>query len=40
VLDNFFDRAQPLVARGPLELQTHGSKIRFRNNLHSRDLCG
>jgi hypothetical protein len=31
VLDNFFDRAQPLVARGPIELQTHGSEIRFRN---------
>jgi len=31
VLDNFFDRAQPVVARGPIELQTHGSEIRFRN---------
>ncbi len=31
VLDNFFDRAQPPVARGPIELQTHGSEIRFRN---------
>ena len=31
VLDNFFDRAQPVVARGPVELQTHGSEIRFRN---------
>jgi hypothetical protein len=31
VLDNFFDRSQPLVARGPIELQTHGSEIRFRN---------
>ena len=31
VLDNFFDRAQPLVAHGPIELQTHGSEIRFRN---------
>ena len=31
VLDNFFDRAQPLVERGPIELQTHGSEIRFRN---------
>lgn len=31
VLDNFFDRAQPIVARGPIELQTHGSEIRFRN---------
>jgi hypothetical protein len=31
VLDNFFDRTQPVVARGPIELQTHGSEIRFRN---------
>jgi hypothetical protein len=30
-LDNYFDRTQPLVARGPIELQTHGSEIRFRN---------
>jgi len=25
------DRSQPVVARGPIELQTHGSEIRFRN---------
>jgi hypothetical protein len=31
VLDNFFDRTQPVAARGPIELQTHGSEIRFRN---------
>jgi hypothetical protein len=31
VLDNFFDRTQPVPARGPIELQTHGSEIRFRN---------
>jgi hypothetical protein len=31
VLDNYFDRSQPVVARGPIELQTHGSEIRFRN---------
>ena len=31
VLDNYFDRAQPIVARGPIEMQTHGSEIRFRN---------
>jgi hypothetical protein len=31
VLDNYFDRTQPVLARGPLELQTHGSEIRFRN---------
>jgi hypothetical protein len=31
VLDNYFDRSKPIVARGPIELQTHGSEIRFRN---------
>jgi hypothetical protein len=31
VLDNFFDRSQPVVTEGPIELQTHGSEIRFRN---------
>jgi hypothetical protein len=31
ILDNFFDRTQPVVALGPIELQTHGSEIRFRN---------
>jgi hypothetical protein len=31
VLDNYFDRAQPILPSGPLELQTHGSEIRFRN---------
>ena len=31
VMDNYFDRAKPILARGPIELQTHGSEIRFRN---------
>jgi 3-keto-disaccharide hydrolase len=31
IMDNFFDRAQPILPRGPIELQTHGSEIRFRN---------
>jgi hypothetical protein len=31
VLDNYFDRAQPVLPTGPIELQTHGSEIRFRN---------
>ena len=31
VLDNFFDRSQPILPTGPIELQTHGSEIRFRN---------
>jgi hypothetical protein len=31
VLNNFFDRAQPLLPQGSIELQTHGSEVRFRN---------
>lgn len=30
VMENFWDRARPLPARGPLQLQTHGGEIRFR----------
>jgi Domain of Unknown Function (DUF1080). len=37
VLDNFFERTQPIVARGPIELQTHGSEIRFRN-IYIREI--
>jgi hypothetical protein len=37
VLDNFFDKTQPVVARGPIELQTHGSEIRFRN-IYIREI--
>ncbi len=31
ILDNYFDRKAPLVPKGAIELQTHGSEIRFRN---------
>jgi hypothetical protein len=31
VMENFFDRAQPLPAKGPIMLQTHGGEIRWRN---------
>ena len=37
VLENFFDRTQPVVARGPIELQTHGSEVRFRN-IYIREI--
>ena len=30
-LENYFDRSKPLIARGPIQLQTHGGEIRFRN---------
>jgi hypothetical protein len=31
VLDNIFDRARPVLPTGSIELQTHGSEVRFRN---------
>ncbi len=37
VLDNYFSRGQPLVAKGAIELQTHGSEIRFRN-IYIREI--
>ena len=30
-MENYWDRAQPLPAKGPLMLQTHGGEIRWRN---------
>jgi hypothetical protein len=37
VLDNIFDRAQPVLPTGSIELQTHGSEVRFRN-VYVREL--
>jgi hypothetical protein len=37
VLDNFFDRSQPVLPTGSIELQTHGSEVRFRN-VYIREL--
>lgn len=31
ILDNYFDRSLPVLPHGPIELQTHGSEMRFRN---------
>lgn len=39
VLDNFFDRKQPVLPKGQIELQTHGSEIRFRN-IYIREIRG
>src|SRR5262249_44835015 len=30
-LENYFDRKQPVYALGPIQLQTHGGEIRFKN---------
>ena len=37
VLDNYFDRSIPVLPTGPVELQTHGSEIRFRN-IYIREI--
>jgi len=31
ILENYFNRRQPIPARGPIQLQTHGGEIRWRN---------
>jgi len=31
VMENFWDRAVPLFPKGPIQLQTHGGEIRWRN---------
>ena len=30
-LENFWDRKRPLLKKGPIQLQTHGGEIRWRN---------
>lgn len=37
VMENFWDRQQPLPTKGPIMLQTHGGEIRWRN-LFVRDI--
>lgn len=31
IMSNYWDRKLPLAARGPIQLQTHGGEIRWRN---------
>lgn len=31
IMENYWDRDKPLFASGPIELQTHGGEIRWRN---------
>ncbi len=39
VLENFFNRQLPVPPRGPIQLQTHGGEIRWRN-VFIRELGG
>ena len=31
ILENYYDRKQPVPVKGPISLQTHGAEIRWRN---------
>lgn len=37
VMENYYNRKIPVPARGPIQLQTHGGEIRWRN-LHIREI--
>ena len=37
ILDNYFDRKKEVLPTGGIELQTHGSEIRFRN-IYVREI--
>jgi len=39
VMENYFDRSIPIFERGPIQLQTHGGEIRWRN-IFIKDLSG
>ena len=39
IMENYWDRAKPLPAKGPLHLQTHGGEIRWRN-LSVNEISG
>jgi hypothetical protein len=30
-MDNYYEKDQPIYETGPIQLQTHGGEIRFRN---------
>ncbi len=38
-LENYFDRKNPVPRKGPVQLQTHGGEIRWRN-VHLREIGG
>ncbi|HXG46871.1 MAG TPA: DUF1080 domain-containing protein [Methylomirabilota bacterium] len=39
LLENYYDRKVPVPARGPIQLQTHGGEIRWRN-IYLREIPG
>ena len=39
VMENFYDRKKPIPARGPIQVQTHGGEIRWKN-VFIREIGG
>ena len=39
VMHNYFDRDAPMFARGPIQIQTHGGEMQFRN-IYLREIDG
>lgn len=39
VMENYYDRKKPIPARGPIQLQTHGGEIRWKN-VFIREIGG
>jgi hypothetical protein len=39
LMENYYDRNVPIPVRGPIELQTHGGEIRWRN-IYIREIGG
>jgi hypothetical protein len=39
IMENYYDRSQPVPKTGPIQLQTHGGEIRWRN-VFLREIPG
>jgi hypothetical protein len=39
IMENYWERDRPIYPRGPIELQSHGSTLLFRN-LFLREING
>ncbi|MEE2781047.1 MAG: DUF1080 domain-containing protein [Planctomycetota bacterium] len=37
VMHNYFDRGSPMFAKGPIQIQTHGGEMQFRN-IYLREI--
>ena len=39
IMENYYDRKKPIPAKGPIQLQTHGGEIKWRN-VFLREITG